>query len=84
MEVQCDLEKLTHLNIVVGRKQVVRVLEKQDAVQVFVALDADPVMIQPVLHLCKEQDIPIVEVKTMRELGRACGISVGSATVAQF
>ena len=35
-----------------------------------------------VVKLCKEKGIEVFEITSMQELGRACGIEVGSASMA--
>lgn len=64
---------------VVGFKQSLKALEKGEAQLVFIALDADNKVADPLRNLCQQKDIPMVEVDTMIELGRSCGIQVGTA-----
>ncbi len=67
---------------VVGVKQTQRAITDGRARLVFLAQDADPRIIEPVVALCKERGIPTQGVSGMRELGSACGIAVGSAVAA--
>lgn len=64
---------------VVGAKQTARVLEKNQAEVVYVAKDADERVVRRVLELAKEQDVPIVMVETMKQLGEACNVEVKTA-----
>ena len=67
---------------VVGAKQVKRAIDSASAVRVFLAADADPKVTEPVELLCQEKGIPVETGATMKELGAACGISVGAAVAA--
>ena len=70
------LAELTTGNKVTGAKQVTRALKNGAARRVFLAQDADDRVTEPVLGVETET------VPTMAELGRACGIAVGSAVAA--
>ncbi|MCI8415339.1 MAG: 50S ribosomal protein L7ae-like protein [Ruminiclostridium sp.] len=76
------LAELTTGNKVTGAKQVTRALKNGAARRVFLAQDADDRVTEPVLHLCQELGVETETVPTMAELGRACGIAVGSAVAA--
>lgn len=67
---------------VVGVKQVRRAVEAGKARRVFLAADADPRLIEPIAALCAERGVETVEAAGMKDLGRACGISVGAAVAA--
>ncbi len=66
----------------VGTKQTLKALEKGLARQVFVALDAEQHVIRPLIQMCQDKNIPVVEVDYMKDLGKACGIEVGCAAAA--
>jgi large subunit ribosomal protein L7A len=66
----------------VGVKQVGRALRSGQATFVCLAQDADPKVTEPIALLCEKQSIPMEWVTTMAELGKACGIAVGSAVAA--
>jgi large subunit ribosomal protein L7A len=67
---------------VAGVKQVRRAIADGSAVKVFLAKDADPRVVSPVLELCGEKSVPVETAGTMAELGAVCGIAVGSAAAA--
>lgn len=69
-------------NIRVGTKQTIRMIELGQASEVYVAEDADPRVTSKVIDLCREREVKITFVDTMKNLGKACGIDVGAATVA--
>ncbi len=67
---------------VVGLKQTRRSIANGTAVKVFLAGDADRRLTDPIAESCRLLSIPIVEEGTMAELGRACGVAVGTAAAA--
>ena len=76
------LSKLKDGPKVVGLKQSRRAISDGTAALVFLAEDADPILIDPVAQLCAEIGVECEAVQTMRALGAACGISVGAAAAA--
>ena len=66
----------------VGVKQTEKAVVKGTALKVFVAKDADERVTEKLVELCKEKAVAWVEVETMHELGRACGILVKAAAAA--
>ena len=82
-----DFEMLTELEKskkAVGLKQSRKAIKEGRAEFCYVALDADPKISSEIIELCKESNIGICEVPHMSELGRACGINVGSAVVVRL
>ncbi len=69
-------------NKVAGAKQVRRALNDGRAARIFWAQDADPRVTEPLVRLAREQGVPAEQAASMKELGRACGISVGCAVAA--
>ncbi|GMB09995.1 LSU ribosomal protein L7AE [Thermolongibacillus altinsuensis] len=67
--------------IVVGTKQTVRALKEGKVQEVVVAEDADPAIVDKVISLANENNIPVLKVDSMKKLGKVCGIQVGAATV---
>lgn len=67
---------------VAGVKQAKRAVQDGRAARVFVAEDADPRITEPVEELCAARGVPVERVASMKELGAACGIAVGSAVAA--
>ena len=66
----------------VGIKQVSKAVERDEAVTVYVAADAEPRLVQGLLALVEKHNVSLDESATMQELGRACGIEVGASAVA--
>ena len=64
---------------VVGAKQVRRALRDGRAARLYMALDADPRLLQPLVQEAVNRQVPVSQVPTMKELGQSCGIAVGAA-----
>lgn len=69
---------------VTGTKQVLRALEEGTVCVVYIARDADDFLRGKLHKACQEHEVPVQWVDTMLELGRQCGIAVGSATAAEL
>jgi len=67
---------------VVGTKSTLKVVQSGEARAVFLAADADEHVLRPLKHALEKRAIPVYEVETMKQLGRACGIEVGAAAAA--
>jgi large subunit ribosomal protein L7A len=68
--------------IVIGTKQTVRALKEGKALEVIIAEDADPSIVDKVMGAAKEASVPVTKVDSMKKLGKACKIQVGAAAVA--
>ena len=64
---------------VVGAKQAKRALKDGRAARLYVAMDADPRLLQPLVQEAVNRQVPVSQVSGMKELGAACGIAVGAA-----
>lgn len=67
---------------VVGAKQVRRALEAGTARVVLLADDADARVTEPIVRLCEARSVTLERGYTMKDLGSACGLAVGSAVAA--
>ena len=67
---------------VVGAKQVRRALEKGSVVRLYIAQDADPALLQPLVQKAENIGVPVEQFASMKQLGEACGIAVGAAVAA--
>ena len=76
------LQDLSGRQIVVGAKQLRKALERSRAEYVFLAENADPAVTEPIEAACRDSQVQIHWVRTMADLGRACGIDVGAAAAA--
>ena len=71
--------ELSGSNKVVGAKQAKRALRDGRAVRLFMAVDADPRLLQPLVQEAVNRQVRVSQVPTMKELGASCGIAVGAA-----
>lgn len=76
------LTELTAAEKVVGAKQVKRALKDGRVRKLFWAENADPRVLQPLIQAAVRSQVPLEQVRTMKALGEACGISVGAAVAA--
>jgi large subunit ribosomal protein L7A len=76
------LETLKNATKVIGVKQVTKSVNKDSAMCVFLADDADERVLMPLKALCESKQVAIVKVETMAEIGKACLIEVGAAAAA--
>ena len=67
---------------VVGAKQVRRALEKGIAATLYIAQDADPALLQPLVQKAVDGGVRVEQIPSMKQLGEACGIAVGAAIAA--
>jgi large subunit ribosomal protein L7A len=67
---------------VVGTKQTIKALENGEARRIFIARDAEEMIVGPVLTLCQADNIEPQYVETMMQLGKMCGIKVKAAVAA--
>lgn len=67
---------------VVGVKQTIKAIKNCSAKIVYIAKDADDSLIHSVEVLITDNSLEVVYIDTMKELGKLCGIDVGSATAA--
>lgn len=65
-----------------GFKQSTKAIERGTAQLIYLARDAEDKIRRPVLEMCRAKGVPLVEVETMAELGKAGGIQVGTAVAA--
>ena len=77
-----DLAELTGKRVIVGAKQLRKALNNGTARAVFLARNADPAMTEPLEALCELNHVSCAWVRSMEELGKACGIDVGAAAAA--
>ena len=77
-----DLAELSRQKLVVGAKQLRKALKAGPARQVYLAENADPAITEPLAAICQEVSVDVSWVRSMTELGKACGIEVGTAAAA--
>ena len=75
-------QELAKSKFVVGAKQLKKALKNGTAHRVFLACNADPAVTEPIDALCKQNHVDVAWVRSMTDLGHACGIEVGAAAAA--
>ena len=78
------LEDLHMAKKVIGVKQVCKALHSGLCREVYIALDADPLLTRSVRELCDKNGVLLTEVPSMTELGRLCGIAVGASAAGRL
>ncbi|HBD64256.1 MAG TPA: 50S ribosomal protein L7ae-like protein [Clostridiales bacterium] len=68
--------------IVIGKKQTLRALQRDEAERVYISKDADLHVTREITDVCSEKGIEITYFDTMKELGASVGISVNAAAAA--
>lgn len=76
------LDELKQHSKTVGLKQSLRAVEADRVQAVYIAEDADERVLTKLLEMCRIKKIEIRRADSMKALGRACGIDVGTAVVA--
>ena len=69
---------------VVGVKQLRKALSRGAVTRVFLARDADPALTEPLEAAAGAAGTPVEWIPAMKDLGRACGISVGAAAAGRL
>ncbi len=72
----------TDKKIVVGKKQTLRALSRDEAKLVYLSKDADLHVTKTIADVCKEKNIDIIYYDSMKELGATVGIGVNAAAAA--
>lgn len=67
---------------IVGTKQLLKALRKDEVAMVFVAEDAEEHVKERIVKAIGEKDVHLVYADSMEQIGEACGIDVGSACAA--
>lgn len=74
------LEKLKNGSKVVGTRRLVRAVQAGEIAEAFIARDADLYIVRQVREACRNANVRLTEVDTMKELGQACGVEVKTAS----
>ena len=76
------LTEVARRKMVVGAKQLKKALSGGRATWVILAENAAPAITEPLEQLCRQYQISCAWVPNMQDLGKACGIEVGTAAAA--
>ena len=77
-EIKTFLDKIVEKKVI-GIKQCLKFIKLGKGKVLYVANDADARLISPLIELAEKENIKIVEISTMKELGLMSGIEVKSA-----
>ncbi|MGB9846190.1 MAG: ribosomal L7Ae/L30e/S12e/Gadd45 family protein [Desulfotomaculales bacterium] len=66
----------------VGSKQTLKAVLRKEAKAVYIAADAERHVTEPIRKACLDNNVTVIEVDSMRTLGKTCGIEVGCASAA--
>ncbi|RBP44873.1 ribosomal L7Ae/L30e/S12e/Gadd45 family protein [Garciella nitratireducens] len=69
-------------NRVVGFKQTRKAIQEGRAKVVFLAKDVEKNLLEKIEELCKINNVELIYITTMKELGKACNIDVKAACAA--
>ncbi len=69
-------------NKVIGIKQTTKALNQDKARVLFISEDAEKHLVEHIEQIAREKNVETVYVDSMKNLGKACGISVGAAVAA--
>jgi large subunit ribosomal protein L7A len=72
----------TEKRIVIGKKQTLRALARDEAEKIYISKDADLHVTKPIADVCAEKNIEIIYFDNMKELGTSVGINVNAAAAA--
>ena len=78
-EIQAELSRR---KAVVGAKQLRKALTSGTVHRVYLARNADPAITEPLEAMCQSNHVDYAWVRSMTDLGHACGIEVGAAAAA--
>jgi hypothetical protein len=65
----------------VGAKQTLKAMKRNETVQLYIAKDAEKVVVAPLWQCASVMGIPVDTTYSMVELGKACRIKVKAAAV---
>ncbi|MDD2495704.1 MAG: ribosomal L7Ae/L30e/S12e/Gadd45 family protein [Tissierellia bacterium] len=76
------VNRLDNKKIVIGKKQTLRAISRNEAEKVYLSKDADVHVTKPIEDACKSSNVEIIYFDSMKELGASCGINVNAAAAA--
>ena len=67
----------------VGIKQVIKAAKEGNVVKVYIGEDAEEHVLSELIKTCEDNNIQIIRIKTMAELGKLAGIDIGASAAAE-
>jgi Ribosomal protein HS6-type (S12/L30/L7a) len=74
------LSKLNAEQLVVGTRRLSKAIECGNIACAYVAMDADLFIVRKITDLCAANDVRLIQVPTMKELGQVCSVQVPTAS----
>ena len=74
------LSKFNAEELVVGTRRLSKAIQTGSIARAYIAMDADLFIVRKITDLCTAHNIPLTEVPSMQELGRACSVQVPTAS----
>ena len=82
MALEDVVKAISGKRVLAGAKQLRKALNAGSVNRAFLATDADPAITEPIMRLCQLHTVEVAWVKSMTDLGKACGIDVGAVAAA--
>ncbi|MDP4180040.1 MAG: ribosomal L7Ae/L30e/S12e/Gadd45 family protein [Bacillota bacterium] len=73
------LESIKSSKKTIGVRQSLKAVENGLAGTVYIAKDADEKVVRNIKDMCLSNQVQVVYIDSMKQLGKACGIEVGAA-----
>ena len=67
----------------VGIKQVLKAVKEGEVLKVYIGEDAEEHILVELKKTCADNNIEIIKIKTMAELGKLAGIDIGASAAAE-
>ena len=67
----------------VGVKQVLKAVKEGAVQKVYIGKDAEEHILAELIKTCIDNNIEIIKIETMAELGKLAGIEIGASTAAE-
>lgn len=67
----------------VGIKQVLKAVNDGEVQKVYIGADAEEHVLAELIQTCNNNNIEIIKIKTMAELGKLAGIEIGASAAAE-
>ena len=75
------MENINNVKKKIGLKECKKAVQNDNVLKAFIAQDVDERVIAEFKDLCNQKSVEVIQVDTMKDLGKACGIDVGASTV---
>lgn len=77
------MSKVSHENVV-GSKQTLKALQREEVGVLYLARDAEKKVIEPLEKMAQEKNVETIYMDTMKEVGEEFKIKIGAAAAAKL